>query len=87
MTQFLVTDENPKGYKLEDLLAAIRKDIILRATKIVDDQRPEAKQVLENNVRILQHITDSIKMAEDSTRLLDRTFGPHQAGQPRIGTA
>ncbi len=87
MTQFLLTDENPEGYKLEDLLAAIRKDIILRATKIVDDQRPEAKQVLENNVRILQHITDSIKIAEDSTRLLDRNFGPHEAGQPRIGTA
>ena len=87
MTQFLLTDENPEGHKLEDLLAAIRKDIILRATKIVDDQRPEAKQVLENNVRILQHITDSIKIAEDSTRLLDRTFGPHQAGQPRIGAA
>ena len=58
-----------------------------REVRIFDVCNPHrAKQVLENNVRILQHITDSIKIAEDSTKLLDRTFGPHQAGQPRIGT-
>jgi len=46
MTHFLSTDENPKGYKLEDILSIIRQDIIARAGKISGDKRPEARQVL-----------------------------------------
>jgi hypothetical protein len=76
MTHFLVNAENPTGYKLEEILLAIRKEIILRATKIVDDQRPEARQVLENNVKIIQLLSDCIKLAEESTHVLDKTFGP-----------
>ena len=87
MTQFLVTEDNPQGYKLEEILSAIRKDILLRATKILDDDRPEARHVLENNLRILQLLSESINIAEDSSRLLDKSFGPHQHGQPRIGVA
>ena len=86
MTQFLVTDDNPQGYKLEEILSAIRNDMMMRATKIMDDTRPEARKVLENNLRILQLLTESIGFAEDSTRLLNKSFGPHQAGAPRIGT-
>ena len=86
MTHFLVNAENPTGYKLEEILLAIRKEVILRATKIVDDQRPEARQVLENNVRIIQLLSDCIKLAEESTHVLDKTFGPATDGQPRIGT-
>ena len=87
MTQFLVTEENADGYKLEEILSAIRKDIILRATKILDDDRPEARQVLDNNVRILQLLSESINIAEDSSSLLHKHFGPHKDGSPRIGTA
>ena len=86
MTQFLVTDDNPQGYKLEEILSTIRNDMMMRATKIMDDTRPEARKVLENNLRILQLLTESIGFAEDSTRLLNKSFGPHQAGAPRIGT-
>ena len=85
MTQFLVTEENPSGYRLEDILSAIRKDMMIRATKIVDDDREEAQQVLENNVRILGLISDCISIASESTRILDRAFGPHTEGTPRIG--
>ncbi len=86
MTHFLITDDNPEGHRLEDILAMIRKDMILRATKIVDDHRPEARQVLENNVKILQLLTECINIADESTRLLDKQLGPSQPGQPRIGT-
>ena len=37
MSRFLVTDENPDGYKLEDILGAIRNEVIQRAAKIMDD--------------------------------------------------
>ena len=53
MTHFLISDENPQGHKLEDILSVIRKDIFYRSTKILDDNRPEARSVLENNVKIL----------------------------------
>ena len=86
MTHFLISEERPEGFKLEDILSSIRKDIILRATKILDDERPEARRVLENNVRILQLLSDSISIAEESSRLLDKHFGPSEPGKPRIGT-
>ena len=85
MTHFLVTDERPDGYKLEEILSVIRKDIISRATKIVDDDRVQARQVLENNIKILSLLTECINAAEDSSRLLDKAFGPHKEGEPRIG--
>ena len=85
MTSFLVTDENPDGYKLEDILAALRKEVILRATKIVDDPRPEARTVLDNNVRILGLLSECIGIAEQSSKILEKNFGPHKPGNPRIG--
>lgn len=87
MTHFLVTDENPEGYKLEEILTVIRNDIIKRATKILEDDRIQARQVLENNIKILNLLTECIHTAEDSTRLLDKAFGPHKDGEPRIGVA
>jgi hypothetical protein len=45
---------------------------------------------MANNVKILGHRSDAINTALDSTRVLDRAFGPSQAahgGPPRIGKA
>lgn len=86
MTHFLSTDENPEGYKLEDILTIIRQDVIKRAGLIAGDTKPEARQVLANNVRILQHLTESIELAEDSSRVLQRSFG-NSGDAPRIGAA
>ncbi|MEH6526210.1 MAG: hypothetical protein V7723_09065 [Sneathiella sp.] len=88
MTHYLVTEENPAGKKLEDVLAMIRNDILERCLLITDDPRAEAKSVLANNMRILNLLTESIELAEDSTTTLDKAFGPSQAGKggpPRIG--
>ena len=57
MTHFLPTDENLKGYKLEDILSIIRQDNIARAGKISGDKRPEARQVMANNMHILVKLT------------------------------
>ena len=88
MTRYLISESNPTGSKLEDILMEIRKDIILRCTKIVDDERNEAHLVLNNNVKILGLMCDAITLAEDSTHVLDKAFGPSHAaegGPPRIG--
>ena len=86
MTHFLVSETNPQGHKLEDILMSIRKEVLGRCTKIVDDHAPEAKRVLSNNVKILHLLGDAIGMAEDSTTTLDRSFGRASEGDPpRIG--
>ncbi|MDW3208209.1 MAG: histidine kinase [Alphaproteobacteria bacterium] len=89
MTHFLVSDEHPDGQRLETILRVLRKDVLIRCTKITDDVRPEAQHVLANNIKVLEHLSEAIRLAEDSTRILDKAFGPSQAakgGPPRIGT-
>ncbi len=85
MSGFLVTDENPDGYKLEDILGVIRNEIFQCATKIMDDKRPEAVTVINNNIKILNHLAESIALAENSTSVLDKAFGQHDPKMPRIG--
>jgi len=90
MTRFLSSDSNPDGYKLEDILTAIRRDVVKRCDLIADDHRTEANHVLENNIQVLKLLSDAIKLAEDSSFTLDRSFGPSKAaegGPPRIGKA
>jgi hypothetical protein len=88
MTHFLVTEENPSGHRLEDILMLIRKDILTRALKIADDQRTEARHVMKNNMRILELLSEAIALAEDSSRVLDKAFGTAaKGGPPRIGKA
>ena len=88
MTHFLVTEDRPDGYRLEDILGLIRKDMLTRALKIADDKRPEAHHVMRNNMKILGLITEAITLAEDSTRVLDKAFGASaKGGLPRIGKA
>jgi len=87
MSGFLVNDENPDGYKLEVILTAIRNEIIQRATKIMDDGRPEATTVVNNNIKILNHLAESIALAENSTSVLQKAFGDHSSDVPRIGKA
>ena len=90
MTRFLVSEDNPQGRKLEELLLELRADVLTRCTKISDDHRPEALQVMANNMKVLEHLTAAIELSSDSTRILDRSFGPSEAGAggpPRIGVA
>ena len=87
MANFLITDDNPDGYKLEDILTAIRNDIVQRAAKIMADSRPEATFVMNNNIKILGLLSESIELAKSSTEVLDKSFGPHNPDVPRIGKA
>lgn len=85
MTHFLSSDKNPEGHKLEDVLKKVRNDILYRATKIMDDDKPEAQRVLNNNIKILSLLEDAVTLAENSTQVLDRSFGSSKPGIPRIG--
>jgi hypothetical protein len=88
MTRFLCSEKHPEGYKLEDLLLLLRSELIHRCEAIANDHRPEALHVMSNNLKVLQHMSESITLAMDSTRVLDKAFGPshaRQGGPPRIG--
>jgi hypothetical protein len=88
MTKFLVSEDNTTGYKLEDILLTIRADILKRCEKVVDDHRPEALHVMQNNMKILGMLTECINLAMDSTNVLNKAFGPSKSGAggpPRIG--
>jgi hypothetical protein len=90
VTHFLRSEKKPEGHKLEDLLMQLRADILHRCEIIAADTRPEALHVMANNMKILGHLSESIALALDSTRMLDKAFGPSQAAQggpPRIGKA
>ncbi len=84
MTHFLVTDDNPKGSKLEDVLRMIRADIVHRQVKIIDDTGEVAQKVIRNNIKILDLLSDCIGLATDSTRSLEKAFG-RSGSSPRIG--
>lgn len=85
MTHFLASEQKPEGFKLEEVLSLIRADLIKRAGKIADDRRPEALQVLENDIKILALLSECVQIAEGSSSLLNRSFGPHSDAEPRIG--
>jgi cob(I)alamin adenosyltransferase len=86
-TTFLVTDESLDGWKIEDILMTIQNDMFWRTQKIVGDSREEARDVLNNNIKILGLLSQCIEKATESTRILNRSFGPHKDGKPRIGVA
>lgn len=85
-TTFLVTPENPNGLTIEALLAEVQNDMIKRCQKIIDDTRPEARAVLNNNIEILGLLTACILRAKESTKALN-SLGRHVEGKPRIGVA
>jgi hypothetical protein len=90
MTRFLQSDENPSGFRLEDILVVLRADVLKRCVKISADERPEAFHVMANNTKILDLLSQAIELAQDSTKTLDKAFGPSHAqdgGEPRIGVA
>jgi hypothetical protein len=66
----LVSHENPEGKRTEEILSEIRAEILVRMASYGDDPRPEAKAVMENNLKIAQLLTDAIHLAEANTNKL-----------------
>lgn len=80
-TQYLVSDTNPDGQRLEDILRAIRNDVLVRCNSMMADGRPAAEHVMANNMQILPLLTEAIQLAEDSTDVLGRSFGEDNAAK------
>jgi hypothetical protein len=70
MTKHLVSPENPGGKRTEEILSEIRAEILVRMANFGEDPRPEAKSVMENNLKIAQLLTEAIHLAEANTNKL-----------------
>jgi hypothetical protein len=68
--KYLVSKDNPEGRRSEDILSDIRAEILVRMANYGDDPRPEAKAVMENNLRIAQLLTEAVHLAEANTNKL-----------------
>lgn len=82
----LMSPQNPTGWKLEDLLEAIREEVKGKCSKIEGDARPVARAVLRNNQQILGLLRQAEALQRDSYDRLS-TMAPNQGplGTPRIG--
>ena len=81
MTKLLVSDDNPNGAKLEDILRILRNDIIARCNVSVETHERETEKVVANNMRILNLLTECIDLAEASTDILVQAYGVEQAAK------
>ncbi|QSY98644.1 hypothetical protein J2J97_31740 (plasmid) [Rhizobium bangladeshense] len=82
----LMSAENPTGWKLEDLLAQLRDEIVAKTNKIRDDDRPVAQLVTQNNRTILQYLTAAENLQRDSIVALAAVApDPGPTGRPRVG--
>ncbi len=84
----LMTPANPRGWKLEELLAVLQAEIGAKSLKITRDPGLVARRVLRNN----QQIVGLLAQAEALQRgNLDDLAGiapdPGPDGPPRIGAA
>lgn len=68
--KYLVAQDNPEGRRSEEVLSDLRAEILVRMANYGDDPRPEAKAVMENNLRIAQLLTEAIHLAEANTNKL-----------------
>jgi len=83
----LMGRDNPDGYKLEELLEQLQREIVTKCEYIKDDPRIVAKQVLANNNQIIGLLFQAETLQRLSYDLLDamgKNEGP--LGSYRIGT-
>ena len=74
MTHFLANDQNPTGYKLEDILAIIRADILKRAMVTICERMREAR--VESRMLLTVHdelIFEVPRTEQESMTTLVRT--------------
>lgn len=85
-TPILMSKENPNGWKLEELLAQVRKELLVKTEKITGDESAVSMKVQCNNLSIMRQLFNAEALQRDSIAALDAKApdeGPN--GQPRIG--
>ena len=83
----LMSAENTTGWKLEDLLAQISKEVAAKTSKIASDYSPVAMRVAANNHQIIKRLLECEQFQCDSIDALSAVApDPGPNGTPRIGS-
>lgn len=85
-TPVLMSKENPTGWKLEDLLVQLQKELMHKTLNIISDSSATALLVRNNNINIIDLINKAEVLQRDSYSQLAKLradAGP--MGKPRIG--
>ena len=73
----LMTEENPNGWKLEDLLDKVHNELNAKSQKILSSGHKEAKKVADNNKKVIQLLDYAKAIQEDTVeRLAKDTTDP-----------
>jgi hypothetical protein len=82
----LMGTENPEGYKLEELLSQVKKEVSEKINKVINDPSPQAQLVVKNNLAIIEHLGAAEALQRSSFIVLD-AMKPNEGpfGTPRIG--
>lgn len=85
-TPILMSKENPNGWKLEDLLCQVRKELLVKTEKITGDESAVSMKVQCNNLSIMRHLFNAEALQRESIAVL-ATKAPDEGpnGQARIG--
>lgn len=82
----LMSAENPKGAKLEEILEEIAVELEAKNKKLEDDFQPCSIHVSNNNLSIISHLRKCVAIQNNSMAVLAELApdtGP--LGSPRIG--
>lgn len=89
-TPVLMTQDNPEGWKLEELLKTIAAELgaknVRLSMKFPPGEAPEsAKKVIGNNQRVINRLHQALEIQQDTQTFLDG-IGPDQGptGTPRV---
>jgi hypothetical protein len=87
MTKVLMSKDNPKGWKLEELLDHVITDLWEKTKRIENDACEVSQIVTAHNRGILKLLAQAKNLQDESMRALD-AYKPDQGplGVPRIGT-
>jgi len=85
-TPILMSADNPTCWKLEELLAQIRKELMVKTEKITGDESTVSMKVQCNNLSIMRQLFNAEALQRESIAVL-AIKGPDQGptGPARIG--
>jgi hypothetical protein len=86
ITPILMSAKNPNGWTLQNLCPVLIEEIREKSSRIANDNRPVAKIVLSNNLRIIEFLDLVAKLTAQSMEylaMMGKNEGP--LGKPRIG--
>lgn len=86
MSKILMSRENPEGHKLEELLATVQSELIVKTALLEGDDCPASEAIRTNNEKIVALLQEAESLQRDTMQRLNdlgEDKGPY--AEPRVG--